>query len=179
MIVVIDFWITPEVSLLVGTFEIDPQEEGNEDHQDAQQGLHRQQVPIDEAGEQNADSLSGGHDKCEDDGAKHGYRVENEELADGRAYGEDGGVKCKFRVAEEEEDCGEECAPEEERPHGENTGEEVHAKHHLHGRDLVRPEELRLPVRSEAVEGHVPQQDDNASKGGLGGGVGVVLARGC
>lgn len=168
-----------EVSLLVGTFEIDPQEEGDKDHQDAQQGLHRQQVPVDETGEQDADGLPRGHDEREDDGTKYGYGVENEELADGRAYGEDGSVEGKFRVAEEKEEGREEGASEKERPHGEDTGEEVYAKHHLNGRDPVRSEELRLPIRREAVKGHVPQQDDDTSESGLGGGAGVVLIGGC
>ena len=52
----------------------------------------------------------------------------------------------------------------DERPGGEDTGEDIDAKHHFHRAHFVL-ENFRLPVRSERIENHVSHQAKKAGKG--------------
>lgn len=59
--------------------------------------------------------------------------------------------------------------------HGEETGEHVYPKHHLHRRHLVL-EQVVLPVRREAVKDDVAGEDDEPAEGGDSGRVFGVVA---
>lgn len=108
--------------------------------------LQREGVAVEEAGEEDADSLASSHDKRENQRTKSGNRVKNEELPHRRTHGEQKCMVSKFHVLKEKEQGSDYSSTEYQRTDGENAREQVNAKHHLDGGDLVRSKQLRLPV---------------------------------
>lgn len=125
-------------------------------------------MAVKETREENGDGLPQGHDDGEDSSSELVDGVEDEELATRRAHRQQHGVKGKLRVTRHEGERFEEGTLLQQRANGEEAGEEVHPKHHLHRGHLVL-EQVVLPVGSETVEDDVANEDDDPTEGGDGG----------
>lgn len=125
-------------------------------------------MAVKEAGKEDGDGLPQGHNDGEDGSAKLVDGVEDEELATRRAHGQQHGMEGKLGVTRHEGERVEEGALLQQRADGEEAGEQVDPKHHLHRRHLVL-EQVVLPVGGEAVEDDVPDEDDDPAEGGDGG----------
>ena len=88
--------------LLVVALDEDSYEESCKHHQYPSQCLQREHVAIHDAGQNDAQCLSGGHDEGEHNGAICRDGVEDEQLAHSRADGDDASVRAENGVGEEE-----------------------------------------------------------------------------
>ena len=125
-------------------------------------------MTVDDTGQEDGQALSDGHDYGEGDRAEHLDGVEDEELAGGRADGEEYHVVHEGRVGSHKGERLEEGALLQERGGREEHGEEVHAQHHLDGRHLVTLVQLALPVGREGVEEEVTTEEYHAGERGHG-----------
>lgn len=125
-------------------------------------------MTVEETGEEDGEGLPQGHDDRKNCSAKLINGVEDKELAARRAHGQQNGVEGKLGVAGHKGKRVKEGALLQQRADGEETGEHVYPKHHLHRRHLVL-EQVVLPVRGEAVEDDVAHEDDEPAEGGDGG----------
>jgi len=144
-----------------GVYPDDESEEDDHDPDDARGG---DRVGVDDAGEEDGEGLSQGHDDCEGHGTEAGNCEVDEELTNRSAHAEHENVNSEIVVFEHELGCFEETALFNEGHESEQTGEQVDSEHHLCGRHLVHFEQLSLPVRSERVEGHVTQHQHEAAE---------------
>lgn len=110
---------------------------------------------VDDAGQEDGQSLSDRHHDGEGDRAKLGDGVKDEELASGGAHTQNADLQNNSRVPPHEDDRLEKPTLLQQRRRGEKTREEVHSSHHLDGRHLVGLEQFPLPVGRETVKQHV------------------------
>ena len=110
---------------------------------------------VDDAGEQNSQTLPHCHDDDEGDRAELRDGVEDEQLTGGRADGEQHHVEVEERVSQHEVQAGDEAALLPQGHARENHREQVHAGHHLNRAHFVGAEQLPLPVGGESIEEQV------------------------
>lgn len=102
-------------------------------------------MSVDDTGQNNRKGTSSGHDDGEYNSTELGNGVVDEKLSEGGAGREDNRVEGEVRVSKHKSERLSERSLRNERPGGEDTGEDIDAKHHFHRAHFVL-ENFRLPV---------------------------------
>ena len=168
-------WVSLLALLLLNpVLGIDLQKQRHEHHNHAHERLRRQYVAVDDARQQNAEHGTCHHDGGKDERAKLRYREKDEHLSCHRRQRDDKDVRRERRMLEHKGHRICHPSTDEQRHRGEETRKTVHVEHHLHGGHFVLFEQVRLPVRSEAVECHIPNHEHQTGHGRLPG---IVFVR--
>ena len=69
-------------SLFASLLEVDSEQQSQEHHQDAEEGLPGEDVVVENAGQEDAHCLTGHHDESEHNRTEYSDGVEDEELTD-------------------------------------------------------------------------------------------------
>lgn len=120
-------------------------------------------MAVDNAREQDGESLSHCHNDNEGDGTKLRYREEDEELSHGGTHRQQQHVRGELRMSTDEGERGGQGALLQQGGEGQEAGPQVRADHHLERGDVVALEEGILPVGSERVEHHVADEKENTT----------------